>query len=215
MSHQFRLSHIFPKISSCLEKNIIIKIYEKGYLLGKLFRKNTKNKIYYRIGGGRYWKIFTTFQPKFILNGKKSISSRENYLYFEDIKKRNHTISVLSSTLFYWYFLLTTNGRDLNPSDLSRFPAPINTNNNNNIINLSTMLSNDLMQDYQANKVVKKKVSKKTEKIQYEEFYPRKSKPIIDEIDKVLAKHYGFTEEELDFIINYDIKYRMGKKLGT
>jgi len=24
------------------------------------------------------------------------------------------------------------------------------------------------------------------------------------------AKHYGFTEEELDFIINYDIKYRMG-----
>jgi hypothetical protein len=22
--------------------------------------------------------------------------------------------------------------------------------------------------------------------------------------------HYGFTDEELDFIINYDIKYRMG-----
>ena len=27
------------------------------------------------------------------------------------------------------------------------------------------------------------------------------------------AKHYGFTEEELDYIINYDIKYRMGKDL--
>ncbi len=26
----------------------------------------------------------------------------------------------------------------------------------------------------------------------------------------ILAKHYGFTDEELDFIINYDIKYRMG-----
>ncbi|MFZ3157529.1 MAG: hypothetical protein WA124_08525 [Smithella sp.] len=25
-----------------------------------------------------------------------------------------------------------------------------------------------------------------------------------------LAQHYGFTDEELDFIINYDIKYRMG-----
>ena len=24
------------------------------------------------------------------------------------------------------------------------------------------------------------------------------------------TKHYGFTDEELDFIINYDIKYRMG-----
>jgi len=31
--------------------------------------------------------------------------------------------------------------------------------------------------------------------------------------DKVLGKHYGFTEEELDFITNYDIKYRMGKGL--
>ena len=34
------------------------------------------------------------------------------------------------------------------------------------------------------------------------------SKPYIDEIDKVLARHYNLTEEELDFIINYDIKYR-------
>jgi hypothetical protein len=45
-------------------------------------------------------------------------------------------------------------------------------------------------------------------------FNPRLSKSIVDEIDKVLAKHYGFTEEELDFIINYDIKYRMGSELG-
>ena len=32
----------------------------------------------------------------------------------------------------------------------------------------------------------------------------------IDRIDRVLAQHYGFKDEELDFIINYDIKYRMG-----
>jgi hypothetical protein len=38
------------------------------------------------------------------------------------------------------------------------------------------------------------------------------AKPIIDEIDQVLAAHYGFTDEELDFIINYDIKYRMGRE---
>jgi len=38
------------------------------------------------------------------------------------------------------------------------------------------------------------------------------SKPILDEIDHVLAAHYGFTAEELDFIINYDIKYRMGRE---
>ena len=41
-------------------------------------------------------------------------------------------------------------------------------------------------------------------------FFIKFSKPLIVKIDKVLALHYGFTEQELDFIINYDIKYRMG-----
>jgi hypothetical protein len=35
---------------------------------------------------------------------------------------------------------------------------------------------------------------------------------LFGEIDRVLAQHYGFSEEELDFIINYDIKYRMGRE---
>ncbi|HMQ33594.1 MAG TPA: hypothetical protein PKD53_22875 [Chloroflexaceae bacterium] len=35
------------------------------------------------------------------------------------------------------------------------------------------------------------------------------AKPIIDEIDTLLAYHYGFTDEELDFVLNYDIKYRV------
>jgi len=26
------------------------------------------------------------------------------------------------------------------------------------------------------------------------------------------ARHYGFTAEELDFILNYDIKYRLGRE---
>jgi hypothetical protein len=42
-----------------------------------------------------------------------------------------------------------------------------------------------------------------------------KTKPIIDRIDSLLVQHYGFTHEELDFIINYDIKYRMGKELES
>jgi len=39
-------------------------------------------------------------------------------------------------------------------------------------------------------------------------------RPVIDEIDRVLAKRYGFTDEELDFIINTDIKCRMGGDVG-
>ncbi len=32
-----------------------------------------------------------------------------------------------------------------------------------------------------------------------------------DEIDTALAGHNGFTAEELDFILNYDIRYRLGR----
>ena len=44
-------------------------------------------------------------------------------------------------------------------------------------------------------------------------FQPRLSKPIIDEIDSVLARHYRFDDRQLDFILNFDIKYRMGDEL--
>jgi hypothetical protein len=36
--------------------------------------------------------------------------------------------------------------------------------------------------------------------------------PVIHQIDRALARHYGFTDEELEFIINYDLKYRMGEE---
>ena len=71
-------------------------------------------------------------------------------------------------------------------------------------------LSVDLMQDLKHHAQRKETNYKTTGRVVYDEFFPRHSKPIIDKIDRVLAQHYGFTDEELDFIINYDIKYRMG-----
>ena len=47
-------------------------------------------------------------------------------------------------------------------------------------------------------------------KAEVDQFSVAPCKPIIDEIDQLLAQHYGLTDEELDFIISYDIKYRMG-----
>ena len=71
-----------------------------------------------------------------------------------------------------------------------------------------------LMKNLRKNSVRRKFPYQKTGLVEYDEFYLRVSKPIIDEIDRVLAKHYSFTDEELDFIINYDIKYRMGQSAG-
>ena len=34
-------------------------------------------------------------------------------------------------------------------------------------------------------------------------------------MDFIYYRYYGFTNNDLDFIINYDIKYRMGKELDN
>jgi hypothetical protein len=72
-------------------------------------------------------------------------------------------------------------------------------------------LNKQLMADYKNNSTFREETQSATNQLRKVEiYYPRMSKPIIDKIDVVLSKHYGFTKEELDFIINYDIKYRMG-----
>jgi hypothetical protein len=73
-------------------------------------------------------------------------------------------------------------------------------------------LSPRLMEDYRRHAARKVCQYKTTGKVVYDEYYPRHSKTIIDEIDRALGEHFGFTDEELDFIINYDIKYRLGQE---
>ena len=50
-----------------------------------------------------------------------------------------------------------------------------------------------------------------TGRMELQEIDPRKSKYILDKIDLILGQHLGLTLEEIDFITNYDIKYRLGK----
>ena len=70
-------------------------------------------------------------------------------------------------------------------------------------------ITTKLMQEFKRH-ACRKETFRTTRRVVYDEFYPRHSKPIIDEIDRILGEHFGFTEGDLDFIINYDIKYRMG-----
>ena len=75
------------------------------------------------------------------------------------------------------------------------------------------MLGQRYLEDMVSNSTMLVRQQKQTGRTETQSFEIKKSKPIIDEIDRVLAEHYGFTEEELDFIINYDIKYRMGREI--
>jgi hypothetical protein len=125
-------------------------------------------------------------------------------IYFNEELESKFIGAILNSSLFFFWFIMIGNGRNITGTDVEQFPVgeilePI--------VKEMSPVFDELMQDYKQKSIIR--VRKDCE---FQEFRPSKSKPIIDEIDRILAKHYGFTDEELDFIVNYDIKYRMGQK---
>jgi len=160
----------------------------------------SNNAIHYRTAGARYWIIFTN-------NGfdSESVSNKSNYFLSEF--ESMYFMALLNSNLFWWYY--ATNFDMFNIKDYMIFSFKNNYKQSDKIEHLSSLLQINLDENKKS-LVTNSATNGRTESFVYKK---KSSKPIIDQIDTVLAEHYGFTEAELDFIINYDIKYRMGKSL--
>ena len=140
----------------------------------------------------------------------EQISSHVKVLNLGGANDAEVVVAGLNSSVFYWWFLLLSNCRDLSLREIESFPLGLNRMKGAMKKELAR-LTDELMESFKRHSQRKETHYQSTGKVVYDEFDQKPSKPIIDEIDRVLAKHYGFTDEELDFIINYDIKYRMGR----
>jgi tRNA1(Val) A37 N6-methylase TrmN6 len=203
-----RISFWFPKTSSSSEKSILRKVLNSEDSIPR-YLGQSNNRVFYRTTGGLYWKVFTDFAPKFFLNGVEGSSSRETSISLIGENTHSKVIGLLSSNLFWWWYTLTANLRDLNPADINGFKFPKSLLESDELLRMSNFFLSDL----KTNSVMLQRDQKGKGLTETQSFKISKSKPIIDQIDTVLAERYGFTEAELDFIINYDIKYRMGKSL--
>ena len=142
---------------------------------------------------------------------------KENDLNIADSYKRINVsksykeiiFDILNSSLFFYFWIVTSDCYNLTHNYFAIFKIP-EIENKKELCVLAKRLNVDLMSKIN----IVEYTYKNRGKVRFAQFFPKKSKPIIDEIDKVLATHYGFTDEELDFIINYDIKYRMGDELN-
>jgi hypothetical protein len=170
------------------------------------FTGRTDHRVYYRTTGGLYWKVFTDFAPAFNVNGRRGSSTRETWFTLSRNAMVKPFVAILSSDVFWWWYTVTSNLRDLNPYDVQNFPVPESAVNDVRLVELGKKYLKDL----QRNSAMLIRNQRQTGRTETQSFKIQKSKPIIEEIDRLLAEHYGFTDEELDFIINYDIKYRMG-----
>ena len=200
-----------PKTGNILSTNILNKISKQCHL-SLFLDKNSGGRIYYH-NAPQYFTRFTDFVPFFQNALGEQIQS--SHVKSVGVIESNDTmliISILNSSLFNWFYILCSNCRDLTSREIYNFPIDLNAISIELTGELEALAS-ELMVDYQKRAQRKSCFYKATGNVLYDEFYPKLSKPIIDKIDTLLAQHYGFTEEELDFIINYDIKYRMGREL--
>lgn len=64
------------------------------------------------------------------------------------------------------------------------------------------------MRNLSANATRKTISTRDGDEIEYDEFNASLSKDLIDEVDQLIARDYGLNAEEIDAIVNFDIKFR-------
>ena len=191
------------KIGNNIEASILEKYRNhkeiREYLLPT--SQTAKNFIAYRTAGGGYWWTFLNSEFK-----TRSLSNK--VAYFAEQYDARVFMATLNSSLFWWYYFISY---DLfNLKDYMIFSFQLNYPTDKSLERELICLAEQLQKELLGN-AIEYLIESKTKGPSYTFRYQNyKSKPTIDEIDRVLAQHYGFTDEELDFIINYDIKYRMG-----
>lgn len=202
-----RNSFWVPKLGNVIEKNILKKVLSCNTSISHLISSNSVHRVYYRTTGGLYWKVFTNFPPLFYVKGKQAKSSRETSFTVSEKNQDILSVALLSSNIFWWWYTVTSNLRDLNPSDIQGFKFPKSVLSDSRLVELGKKY----LKDIEKKSVMLTRIQKQTGETQTQSFKISQSKSIIDEIDTELAKHYKLSPSELDFIINYDIKYRMNR----
>jgi hypothetical protein len=195
------------KLGSPTEVTAFSRLTASRESLGEAVQDASDHTIYYTRKFG-YFLAFLDFIPRMEeqKTGRIRHPSELKTLCFRSQATMRAVIAALSSSTFFWFWNVLSDCRNLNRRDLLAFPL-----NPEIIPGESKKALAHLGGQYL-------KVLRDTSRtmlksgLRIETFDYSSCKPILDEIDRVLAKYYGFTDEELDFILNYDIKYRMGQE---
>lgn len=192
----YKLKGRYPKISKQIELNILKKIFKVKTNISEIVR-NDGNPIFYRSSGGRYYKVITNY----------STGSTKEKPILIDSNYTNFIGALLSSNLFFWFYQIYSNNHDLKSYEVEIFPIPIERINEK-VKEQLTKVYNNYLKDIESNALVRE--TKKYANIDsFKEYKIYKSKNYIDIMDKLIGPLYHLTEEEIRFIVNYEISYRV------
>jgi len=206
---------LLPKVSISIELNILDKIHTQRCTITSYTQQHSHNTLVYK----RRWSYFLLFADDFegivLPDGATRQQQDVKTLALQPHLDRHVFIALLSSSLFYFHYSIFSDFRHVNKADFDRFMFD-NTKLSEVVAHRLSTLGKTLMQSYRDNLEWRTcNYIGSIGECQVPFYRQGASKSIIDAIDTVLAQHYGLTDEELDFIINYDSKYRMGESHAT
>jgi len=192
----YKLNGRYPKISLQIEAEILRKLDKIKIPIGDIIKKEGA-PIFYRTTGGRYFKVITPYTTG---------STKETSIFFED-RIAKVIGAILSSNLYFWFYQIYSNNLDLKFYEIESFKVPIELITDEIIFKIEN-LYDKYLHDIEKNANVRK--TEKYANIEsFKEYKIGKSKALIDSIDDVIGILYGLTNEEIEFIKNYEISFRL------
>ena len=185
-----------PKIGSEIEKTILNKLF-KQTKLGS-FIKTSGSPIIYRYAGGRYFKVVTNYS---------NASSAERTIYFANKKIADAVGCILSSNLSFWFYQIFSDNLNWKTYEIENFTIPqLSTEN----IEYLDGLYSRYLTDIETKANIRTTSGDSSYNVDsFKEYKIVRSKAIIDEIDDYICPLYGLTQEETDFIKNYELEFRL------
>ena len=183
------------KCGSVSDRTIVNKLTQFQTLV-RLRKPKAQPPIFYH-SGGRYFR-------KCI---RKKLSNEYKGLPVSP-EASSPLLCLLCSSFYYWLWIAISDCYHVTRTEIDSIPIPDSMISDERFCELADALMND----FDRNALVRVRQRADGSERQEINYVVGKSKALIDRIDAVLAEHYGLTDEELDFIINYDIKYRMGRE---
>ncbi|SEA47724.1 Eco57I restriction-modification methylase [Nitrosospira multiformis] len=171
-----------------------------------LVSKNSRGRVYYQ-EACRYWAKASTFSPRFFRNGVAVAQAHGRIVSLIDEQATAFVNCLLNSSLFYWYYSTLGDCEHINDSLIKNFPLPpqwitIDWNAISTVIDQTLSLS-------ATPKTIR---TRQGHVIEYDEINGRAAYQQISLVDQAFSELFGLSDEQLDYIINYDIKYRMGRE---
>ncbi|MCK6631303.1 MAG: hypothetical protein L6Q31_02890, partial [Fimbriimonadaceae bacterium] len=199
----------------------ILKLSEKEEvaLVSRLLRKNARLGAsvgsspnataitYHR--SPNYWIRAMDFEPYFRSGTKTKSTDHYRELECKSEAEAKTIAAVLNSSLFFWWFNVSGNVRNITQRDISDFPLDVRDLAESAVGESLRKAFDELMLSYRQHSARRVR-EQQNGRVEYDEFYPGKSKSVMDKIDGLLATYLEMSPAEAQFIVDFDIKYRMG-----